>query len=307
MTSCVELTDAWTLPGDVKNVTGYLSPVDGCSVGYFQQQADDLGCGFFGWGTRKQCIDAEYALKRFCEEAARLKDWEWNKDTTDPILLGQWCQAVQRSAVPDAYKDKGYPLAKQLLEDAPQPTDWPTELIEFQGPWAINPKTKEWIKSAPNQELRTDADGWLFLPQEVKVDTWSWPEAWDEPDPNSWDYEERHPTRYTWRADVEAWARYLVNNYNVSCNTYYDHPEGFWRTEDSIDVWGPGGRDDDIDQDVGDEIFQLVFNDPGLPNIEWIIYKRRIYHAGNNWQGQPFGDGTKFTNHDDHIHITYDR
>src|SRR5919199_3424984 len=115
MTSCVELTDAWTGPGDVKNVSGYLHPVDHCSVGYFQQQADDLGCGTFGWGTRDQIIQAPYALRRFCEEAAKLKDREWHKGTTDADALGRWCQAVQGSAFPDRYRDNGYPMAKELL------------------------------------------------------------------------------------------------------------------------------------------------------------------------------------------------
>lgn len=115
MTSCVEMTAAWTGPGDVKDISGYLDPVDHCSVGYFQQQADDLWCGTFGWGTKKQLTDATYALNRFCEEAAKLKDEEWNVNTTDPDSLGRWCQAVQRSAFPDAYRDKGYPLAAELL------------------------------------------------------------------------------------------------------------------------------------------------------------------------------------------------
>jgi hypothetical protein len=120
MTSVVELASAWTGPGDVKDVAGYLEPVDHCSVGYFQQQADDLGCGIFGWGTRDQLIEASYALKRFCEEAAKLRDWEWNANTFDPGQLGRWCQAVQRSAYPDRYRDRGYPMALNLIEAAPK-------------------------------------------------------------------------------------------------------------------------------------------------------------------------------------------
>ena len=112
MTSCVELTAAWTSQGDVKSVSGYLDPVDGCSVGWFQQQADDLGCGTFGWGSRAQILDSNYALKRFCEEAAKLKG---QYGEYDPDQLGQWCQAVQRSGVPNAYRDKGYPMAQDLL------------------------------------------------------------------------------------------------------------------------------------------------------------------------------------------------
>jgi hypothetical protein len=114
MTSCVELTQAFTGPGDVKDIPGYLNPVDGCSVGWFQQQADGLGCGTFGWGTKTQILDANYTLKRFCEEAAKLKG---QYAENDPNQLGQWCQAVQRSGVPNAYRDKGYPIAKVLLSE----------------------------------------------------------------------------------------------------------------------------------------------------------------------------------------------
>ena len=54
-----------------------------------------------------------------------------------------------------------------------------------------------------------------------------WPEANDDAIPNSPIYQLRHPTRYVWRPDCEAWARWLVNTFNVWCNTYYEHPEGW--------------------------------------------------------------------------------
>jgi len=72
MTSCVELTAAWTAPGDVKSVPGYLGAVDYDSLGYFQQRSSQ------GWGYPAQLTDADYALRAFCREAAKLKDWEWN-------------------------------------------------------------------------------------------------------------------------------------------------------------------------------------------------------------------------------------
>jgi len=116
MTSCVELTGAWTGPGDVKDVRGYLRNVDACSVGYFQQQADDLGCGKFGWGTRAQLIKAEYALRRFCEEAAKYKG-KFNVGNIGQ--LGEWCATVQRprADLRHLYADKGYPMASELLRD----------------------------------------------------------------------------------------------------------------------------------------------------------------------------------------------
>jgi hypothetical protein len=114
MTSCVELTDAWTGPGDVKDVRGYLDNVDACSVGYFQQQADNLGCGKFGWGTRAQLINAPYALRRFCEEAVKYKK-KFNAGNIRQ--LGEWCATVQRPRedLRHLYAEKGYPMASDLL------------------------------------------------------------------------------------------------------------------------------------------------------------------------------------------------
>jgi hypothetical protein len=111
MCSAVEITAAWTAPGCVTNLPGYYTNVDYDSLGYFQQRPSQ------GWGTYAQVTNAEYALRKFCEVAASKKDWEWNQNTTDPDSLGRWCQAVQISGVPDAYRDKGYGIAADLLKD----------------------------------------------------------------------------------------------------------------------------------------------------------------------------------------------
>lgn len=127
MTSYVELTDAWTGPGDVKSVPGYLNNVDYDSYGYFQQRPSQ------GWGTYEQVTDATYALHKFCSTARNLADWEWSQSTSDPSVLGRWCQAVQRSAKPSQYRDKGYPAAIELIEgweagrDGSPPPDSPEE------------------------------------------------------------------------------------------------------------------------------------------------------------------------------------
>jgi hypothetical protein len=126
MTSVTELTDAWTGPGCVYNVDGYLNNVDYDSYGYFQQRPSQ------GWGSYAQVTNADYALRRFCESAAAIKDWEWNQSTTDPDVLGRWCQTVQGSAHPDKYRDKGYPMAMQLLKGY-DPTDKPDPKPEEEG------------------------------------------------------------------------------------------------------------------------------------------------------------------------------
>jgi hypothetical protein len=310
MCSCVELTDAWTAPGCLGDVAGYLWPVDHCSVGLFQQQADDLGCGHFGWGTRAQLIEAPHALARFCEEAVKYKDHEWHESTTDPDALGRWCQAVQRSAFPDRYRDKGYPMASELL-GAVSAAEHPESrklLLDADG-WAYDLETGAWLRSDRGEaRFHTNVRGWLWAPPEERPSVgFEWPEASDPPVPGSPFYVDRHPTRYNWlpkRPDVEAWARYLAENFDCWVNTYFDHPEGYGRDADSFDVWGPGGRGDPIDPGLGDRIFRLLFDDPGLPNIEWIIWRAAIHGAWNGWAGEPFGTDP-FSWHYDHIHVTY--
>lgn len=145
-------------------------------------------------------------------------------------------------------------------------------------------------------------DGSAIYKKPPAVKSFKWPVA--NAAPVAGNYQQRHPTRYTWRSDVEGWARYLVQNYDVWCNTYWDHPENYWRDEDSFDVWGPGGRNDPLDWSVGDTVFNKLFNAKGAPYIEWIIWRRRIYGKWNGWKGQPFGTNA-FEWHDDHIHCTY--
>lgn len=112
MTSCVEMTAAWTGPGCVYNIPGYSYAVDHDSLGYFQQRPS------MGWGTPAQLQDADYALRAFLNEAVKYKG---DYDENDPYSLGEWCQAVQRSGVPDAYYNKGYPMAKELLKGVEEP------------------------------------------------------------------------------------------------------------------------------------------------------------------------------------------
>jgi len=297
MTSCVELTDAWTSEGCLGDVPGYLFALDHDSLGLFQQRPST------GWGTPAQLIDAEYALRAFCKEATRIED---DSPADTPEQLGAWCQAVQRSAYPDRYAEIGYPMAKELL--AGSATEYPQRTIGLDSSgWALDLETNAYLKSdRTDARLYTNANGWLWGdPPKPPAKRWEWPVANAAPKPNSGWYVERHPTRYTWRADIEAWARWLADNFDCWVNTYYDHPEGYWRTETSLDVWGPGGRGDPIDSATGDEIFSLLFYYEGEPNIEWIIWEEVIYGAWNGWAGEGFGDGSVFMAHRDHLHVTY--
>jgi hypothetical protein len=173
---------------------------------------------------------------------------------------------------------------------------------------------KKWLRGEPGKTWYTDDEGWFWTPVAV-VKQWEWPVTDAEPDPNSWSYAARCPTRYSWawggRRDVEAWARWLIDNYSCWVNTYHHHPESVWlekgvsREFDSFDVWGPGGRSDPIDPAIGDQIFNLLFYDPNPPNIEWIIWREVMYGAWNAWRGEYFGDGSEFMAHMDHLHGTY--
>jgi len=122
--------------------------------------------------------------------------------------------------------------------------------------------------------------------------------------PDSVIFQERHPTRYEWRPDVEEQIRRIYARFpDVHINTYVDNPECFGRDEDSFEVWGPGGRNDPIDFDLGQRVFEFVFNDPNPPLIEWCIWRRAIWTRASG-QFEPFGVDP-FSFHDDHSDWTF--
>jgi hypothetical protein len=154
----------------------------------------------------------------------------------------------------------------------------------------------------------------------VTESTWSWPVANDPPGHmGDGSFLDVFPTRYEWRPDVEQRARWLVDTFNVWCNSHHDHPPGWssqvastdsdgtvWYIENtSFDVWGPQGRGDPIDSNVGQQVFDTLYNDPNPPNIYWIIWWGIIYWEGNNWQGEPHQHSSIEHGHYDHIHVTY--
>src|SRR5215216_5779997 len=109
--------------------------------------------------------------------------------------------------------------------------------------------------------------------EEPMANGWEWPYAWDDVVFDG-TYVGAHPTRYNWRPDVEQVARYLVDNYDVWCNTYYEHPPGYGNdvasTDDdgsvwyvsnvSLDIWNSQGRGFDVDPAVGQAAFDAIFN-----------------------------------------------
>lgn len=128
-----------------------------------------------------------------------------------------------------------------------------------------------------------------------------------EPVPDSPIYQQRHPTRYVWREDVEELIRKLYRKFGgpdqIHINTYVCHPEGWCRDTTSFDVWGPEGRNDPIGRDLGQRVMDLVFEDPNPPWIDWCIWRRRMWtRAKGIWE--PFGTDP-FSFHDDHPHFTF--
>jgi hypothetical protein len=128
-------------------------------------------------------------------------------------------------------------------------------------------------------------------------------------------YIDIHPTRYTWREDVERVIRRVYRQFgsdNIKINTYVEHPgdEGgvFARDTAAFDVWGPGGTEAAdstffLDSVIGGQIFRFLFDDPNPPDIDWIIYQGEIFTRAT-FEFRPFGFDD-FTFHNDHIHVTY--
>jgi hypothetical protein len=188
--------------------------------------------------------------------------------------------------------------------------DYPGNNIGFDSSgWCLDLETGVYLKSdRTDATLYTNANGWLWGdPQKTPVKRWEWPVANTAPKPNSGWYSERHPTRYTWRSDVEAWARYLVDNFDCWVCTYLNHPPGWWRDETSLDVWGPAHRGDPLDATLGDEIFDLLFNYSGKPDIDWTLRNGWIWTRSGGWSwysndDAPDSDAGHFL----HIHVTYE-
>jgi hypothetical protein len=298
MTVAVELTTALTSEGCLDDIPGYLSAVDHASLGLFQQQPP-------WWGTPEEIVDPDHAVRAFCREAAKYKDWNWNTLSADE--LGRWCAMVQnpREDLRDLYAQKGYPLAKALLEEEEVVTEWPERKIGISSDdWAFDYETGAWLRSPkPDEEYLTDKDGWLYLIR--KAEEWEWPE---DIQPVGWlgdgSYVDYHPSRWdtVWRTDIETVARRVVNEFGCSANTYVRHPPGWDRDSTSVDFWDAQGRGYAIGHNLGQQVFDYIFNDPNPPWIEWCIWEGWLWTSAGGWE--PFqDDGTGL--HFDHSHWTF--
>lgn len=122
-------------------------------------------------------------------------------------------------------------------------------------------------------------------------------------------YVRRHPTNYDWRADIERLTARLANMdrfyKKIWINTYKGHPPGWNRDTTSFDVWGFEGRGDPLPVDIGQQVFDEMFNDPNPPDIWWTIYRGRMWTRAGGEQASPPGPPDSDPQHNQHIHVTY--
>jgi hypothetical protein len=311
MTYAVELAPAATYDGNLEDISGYLNNVDHCSVGLFQQQADDLGCGDFGWGTYDQLIRVPYALNRFLDVALeKAEGYETRHAGQEhPSILGEWCADVQRplEEYRDRYELQGYPVAKSLIP-AEQPDEWPQTYFEvLENRWLWVPDLKTYLRGPVSDTFQTDEAGWAYGDSDTPSQ-WQWPEA-NDPVGHIGDgsYVDLHPTRYTWEPIVEQFARYVVDYYEgaITANTYVDHPPGWWRDTTSLDFWGPAGRGDRIDPDLAQEIVDWQLGDWNAPWIDWLIWNEWMWSSGSGWSWYSADSSDADNGHYRHVHFTF--
>ncbi|MGH3144267.1 MAG: hypothetical protein ACRDTR_00520 [Rubrobacter sp.] len=122
-------------------------------------------------------------------------------------------------------------------------------------------------------------------------------------------YVHNHPTNYIWRWDIERLTARLVNMdpfyRRIWVNTYFRHPPVSPRDRTSFDVWGFGGRGDPLDVELGWQVRKLLFNDPHLPYIDWIIWQGRWWKDGFGPGPSPPGPPGSDPKHLTHLHVTY--
>ncbi len=123
-------------------------------------------------------------------------------------------------------------------------------------------------------------------------------------------YVRQHPTNYDWRDDVEKLTARLVNMEEfykkIWINTYKGHPPGWNRDITSFDVWGFGGRGDPLPVEIGEQVRDVMFDDPDPPDIWWIIYRGKMWtRRAGAWGASPPGPPDSDPQHNQHIHVTY--
>ena len=127
-------------------------------------------------------------------------------------------------------------------------------------------------------------------------------------------YVEAHPTQFNFHPILQE----MVDRYEAMFSspetgrdificTYWEHPPIFGNQYDdvSFDVWDSDGRGYALDSVLGDEVWQVIYNDPEGLQIEWIIYKGWMWTRTGGWEVyDPPEDGSD-PGHWKHIHVSY--
>jgi hypothetical protein len=108
-------------------------------------------------------------------------------------------------------------------------------------------------------------------------------------------------TTYDWRPDVQKYVDHVERRYNTKCNTYVDHPTGWWLDDVSVDHWAPQGRGWAIDKRTGDAIARALRKRSKAPYVRWYIWQ--------GWVHVPGQPRYRYTDpqdmHYDHVHVTF--
>jgi hypothetical protein len=122
-------------------------------------------------------------------------------------------------------------------------------------------------------------------------------------------YIRQHPTNYVWEPRVKRVAYQLVNMdrfyKRIWANTYFQHPPDWNRDDTSFDVWAYGGRGSFLSPTLRREVFDVIFNMDGAPDIWWIISGGGMWTRAGGWEDAPWGPADSDPGHWGHIHVTY--
>ncbi len=115
-------------------------------------------------------------------------------------------------------------------------------------------------------------------------------------------------THWNVRPDIYRESQHIaINLTGGTWNSYFDHPEGFWRDYTSVDHWYKAGRGDPLPEHLGDAAVAWILGEhTGAMPVEWLIWwgwwiipaDGLGWRPYNGWQGDHKGK-------DGHIHITY--
>jgi hypothetical protein len=179
-------------------------------------------------------------------------------------------------------------------EEGKDVTEYPTAWLRERG-WQTDGAGRYARVNAPTKVL-VNPEGWQY----------AMPISPEPPVHDNGTWMQRHPTRYTWRQDVEEMIIRILSRFpDVRINTYVDHPEGWGLDTLSYDVWGPAGRGDPVGTDRGQKIFDYIFNDTVPPSINWAIFRGWLWSRAGGWAR--YGDSADTVTdsvHEKHIHVT---